>query len=292
MNNKTARQDLETVIRVEDLALGSMRKLRGIQDWLRSQASDTAPMPENKDHARAMAIIGMKWLQDNSPGELVHVVAIEPVITNEMKAEFMGEFEFTIEAECGECIDTGEDEDCEVCQGGIVYERKVTVPWTTCKRIYKAMARFDSSRAAHPPIPTQGVPEEAIGRLEHLLEGIENVRRNVGGDGYLWGYTNAMHKELKEVIGQLSSTPGNGWVTCEDRLPTEKDADFSGNVIWWENPFVDLREDGWKPIVANWNPEEWDGCFFSHIGEIIKNHPYWMPTDLKLPNPPTMQEGG
>ena len=32
MDNKTARQDLETVIRVEDLALGSMRKLKAIQD--------------------------------------------------------------------------------------------------------------------------------------------------------------------------------------------------------------------------------------------------------------------
>ena len=32
------------------------------------------------------------------------------------------------------------DEDCEVCQGGIEYEQKVTVPWTTCKQIYKRMA--------------------------------------------------------------------------------------------------------------------------------------------------------
>lgn len=54
MDNKTARQDLETVIRVEDLGLGSMRKLRGIQDWLRAEAaqvqtaapkSDTLPTP-------------------------------------------------------------------------------------------------------------------------------------------------------------------------------------------------------------------------------------------------------
>lgn len=41
MDNKTARQDLETVIRVEDLALGSMRKLRAIQDWLRAEAAIT-----------------------------------------------------------------------------------------------------------------------------------------------------------------------------------------------------------------------------------------------------------
>lgn len=46
MDNKTARQDLETVIRVEDLALGSMRKLRAIQDWLRAEA---APAQECAD---------------------------------------------------------------------------------------------------------------------------------------------------------------------------------------------------------------------------------------------------
>jgi hypothetical protein len=59
-----------------------------------------------------------------------------------MKADCIGEFEFTIQAECGECIDTGADDDCEVCQGGIQYERKVTVPWDTCKQIYKRMAEI------------------------------------------------------------------------------------------------------------------------------------------------------
>lgn len=63
-----------------------------------------------------------------------------PMVTSQMKADCIGEFEFTIQAECGECIDTGADEDCEVCQGGIQYERKVTVPWDTCKQIYKRMA--------------------------------------------------------------------------------------------------------------------------------------------------------
>lgn len=47
MDNKTARQDLETVIRVEDLALGSMRKLRAIQDWLRAEAARTETAKEN-----------------------------------------------------------------------------------------------------------------------------------------------------------------------------------------------------------------------------------------------------
>lgn len=71
MDNKTARQDLETVIRVEDLALGSIRKLRGIQDWLRAQPEDMVPMPQNKDQARAMALTGMKWLEDNAPDQLI-----------------------------------------------------------------------------------------------------------------------------------------------------------------------------------------------------------------------------
>jgi|GEM_PF-827209 hypothetical protein len=52
MDNKTARQDLETVIRVEDLALGSMRKLRGIQDWLRAQAAGAQQAPDQTPAAR------------------------------------------------------------------------------------------------------------------------------------------------------------------------------------------------------------------------------------------------
>jgi len=46
MDNKTARQDLETVLRVEDLALGSMRKLRAIQDWLRAEAAQPPAIGE------------------------------------------------------------------------------------------------------------------------------------------------------------------------------------------------------------------------------------------------------
>ena len=42
MDNKTARQDLETVLRTEDLSLHSIRKLRAIHDWLRvKQAADS-----------------------------------------------------------------------------------------------------------------------------------------------------------------------------------------------------------------------------------------------------------
>jgi hypothetical protein len=54
MDNKTARQDLETVIRVEDLALGSMRKLRAIQDWLRAEAA------RNKEPASGQWLIQLR----------------------------------------------------------------------------------------------------------------------------------------------------------------------------------------------------------------------------------------
>ncbi|WP_372986983.1 hypothetical protein [Marinobacter sp.] len=52
MDNKTARQDLETVLRVEDLALGSIRKLRVIQDWLRAEAAVAQQAPDQTPAAR------------------------------------------------------------------------------------------------------------------------------------------------------------------------------------------------------------------------------------------------
>ncbi len=171
MDNKTARQDLETVIRVEDLALGSMRKLRAIQDWLRSHPTDTVPMPQNKDQARAMALTGMKWLEDNAPEQLVHVGVVEPVITNEMKAECMGEFEFTIEESCSACYFDEPQDDCEVCQGNIHYERKVSVPWTTCKEIYKSMAKTAGAQQAPDQTPAArwreaGEPDPHAGKYD------------------------------------------------------------------------------------------------------------------------------
>lgn len=75
-----------------------------------------------------------------------------PMVTNQMKADCIGEFEFTIEAECTACFYDEPDSDCEVCQGGIQYERKVTVPWDTCKEIFKRMAAV-ASRAESLAMP-------------------------------------------------------------------------------------------------------------------------------------------
>ncbi|KXS55120.1 MAG: hypothetical protein AWU57_466 [Marinobacter sp. T13-3] len=63
-------------------------------------------------------------------------------ITDEMKAKCISEFEFTVEVPCGQCLVEGEDDECEVCHGEGSHERAVTVPWDTCKAIYKRMARY------------------------------------------------------------------------------------------------------------------------------------------------------
>ena len=65
----------------------------------------------------------------------------QPVITDEMKFAHMGKHSFTIQAECGECIDVGPDTDCFVCHGEVIYDRQIVVPWDTCKEIYKAMTK-------------------------------------------------------------------------------------------------------------------------------------------------------
>lgn len=71
----------------------------------------------------------------------------EPTITSGMKAECMGEFEFTIEETCSACYFDEPQDDCEVCQGSIHFKRKVTVPWNTCKEIYKRMTKASTKSA-------------------------------------------------------------------------------------------------------------------------------------------------
>lgn len=63
-----------------------------------------------------------------------------PEVTNSMKANCIGEFSFTIPMVCGECVTGTADKDCEVCAGEVEYLQSVSVPWDTCKEIYKAMA--------------------------------------------------------------------------------------------------------------------------------------------------------
>ena len=65
----------------------------------------------------------------------------EPEITRRMKRECHGEFMFDIEEICTACYGAETpQEDCEVCNGEITYNKKVAVPWDVVKDIYKRMA--------------------------------------------------------------------------------------------------------------------------------------------------------
>lgn len=60
-------------------------------------------------------------------------------VTNAMKMECVGEFTFSRSEACGKCASEGPSSDCDECNGGQVVEREVTVPWDTCKAIFKRM---------------------------------------------------------------------------------------------------------------------------------------------------------
>jgi hypothetical protein len=61
-------------------------------------------------------------------------------ITNEMKKSCIGEFTFTRENACVSCY-LERDKNCEICNGEIEYIETITVPWDTCKQIYKKMVQ-------------------------------------------------------------------------------------------------------------------------------------------------------
>lgn len=60
-------------------------------------------------------------------------------VSNVMKEVCMGEFTFSRSEACGKCASEGPSSDCDECNGDQVVERAVTVPWDTCKAIFKRM---------------------------------------------------------------------------------------------------------------------------------------------------------
>ena len=60
-------------------------------------------------------------------------------ITNEMKAKCIGEFSFAVDEPCPACF-LAQETGC-LCGGSedAIYSKQITVPWDTCKEIYKAM---------------------------------------------------------------------------------------------------------------------------------------------------------
>lgn len=191
---------------------------------------------------------------------------VEPVITNEMKAECIGEFSFMVDVPCGECLIEGEDEDCEVCGGELTHEKAVTVPWDTCKKIYKTMAKFDPSRATHPPVPTQGVPEGRVAIPRDVAE---------AHGMYLIGYSWLKHNAPDEL-----NHPSGEWVRCDERLPK-----LTGNYCI---AIADPDDIGWSSSVswtAFWSGECWEDCDPVEDGQPVT---HWQP----MPQPPKGKQEG
>lgn len=67
------------------------------------------------------------------------LLPIKPVITNEMKAEHMGEYQLELPEYCPLCDPEDLDDTCEICEGEGQYTREIPIPWDTCKKIYQAM---------------------------------------------------------------------------------------------------------------------------------------------------------
>jgi hypothetical protein len=63
----------------------------------------------------------------------------KPLVTSAMKTACLSEFTFPMHRVCHECFEEA-DENCDVCGGEIDYVDQITVPWDTCKEIYKAMS--------------------------------------------------------------------------------------------------------------------------------------------------------
>ncbi|WP_232901864.1 hypothetical protein [Marinobacter sp. G11] len=100
--------------------------------------------------------------------------------------------------------------------------------------------------------------------------------------------TDASAKTLREIAGRAlsnSAPESDGWVSSFERAPTKSEADFSGQVIWWEAADDTLQE--FRPVVAHYDPNWWDGGYFEDFSkDIAPSHPFWMRTGLKRPNPP------
>ena len=108
--------------------------------------------------------------------------------------------------------------------------------------------------------PAAKVPEELAAHIRKMIELHE--RRSVVLSIHM--------QELEELLDTTPQQSGE-WVRCGDRLPTEDDADCSGEV--W---VFDLA----LGVAAE---------YYENVGN-VPDYAYWMPTGLKRPNPPK-QEG-
>jgi hypothetical protein len=87
----------------------------------------------------------------------------KPLVSSAMKAECIGGFRFTRQNACVQCYDEA-DANCDVCGGEIDYIETITVPWDTCKEIYKAMT-VSAGKETHNAELTRPVTEPSCAAL-------------------------------------------------------------------------------------------------------------------------------
>jgi hypothetical protein len=85
----------------------------------------------------------------------------------------------------------------------------------------------------------------------------------------VWADRQRIRRELS-LLSTPTTPQADGWVRCDERLPTYRDSDEYGDV-WAMSKLYDVKKMPWSSVRAD---------FESH----------WMPTGLKRPQPPK-QEG-
>lgn len=74
--------------------------------------------------------------------ELEEIIASSVLMPSELTAEngakyiFLGEFKEQVSKDCFECHEGSSSDDCEVCNGTLVYSEDVPIGWDTIKNIY------------------------------------------------------------------------------------------------------------------------------------------------------------
>jgi hypothetical protein len=128
-------------------------------------------------------------------------------------------------------------------------------------------------------IPLYTQPQPAV--PDHLMARIKNLLLALGHQGAVldegeppydvgeWGIKEA--QELYTLLSTPTTPQADGWVRCEERLPTEADDDFNG-CVWarFEDGDIELMEA--EEVEQTWD----DDISITH----------WMPTGLKRPQPP------
>jgi len=150
------------------------------------------------------------------------------------------------------------------------------------KRLFRDKAKAEKSAevyggGARPLVygdaqPHPAVPEEMISLVaicQHLRDHIDERGTSLVCHRGVTLFIDAL-QNAEAVTEALLSTPttpqADGWVRCEDRLPTYRDSDEYGDV-WAMSKLYGVKKMSWSSVRAD---------FESH----------WMPTGLKRPDIP------